>query len=195
MANPLEEHSFYSFTEYLALEEKSGVRHDFCNGEVFAMAGATKAHNLTVLNAAFALRGGFRGRECRVYAENVKLELMPQKFYVYPDVMAVCDPADLQDGLIAKNPVLLIEVLSPGTEAYDRGTKLDAYLKIPSLLAYVLVSQQAYRVQVYAREGEAWRYAVVEGLDQMVYLDGPGVQLPLADLYEGVDLEPAGPFR
>jgi Uma2 family endonuclease len=190
MANPLEQKQSYTFSEYEGLEEGSELRHEYYNGEVFAMAGGTKSHNLAVLNAAFALRGSLRGRDCRVFAENVRLELVAGKFYVYPDVMAVCNPDDMLDGRVARTPVLLIEVLSQSTEAYDRGTKLDYYLKLSSLLAYVLVSQQAYRVQVYARKGEDWRYWVVEGLDQTVHLEELAVKLPLAELYEGVDVEP-----
>ncbi|MBC7922244.1 MAG: Uma2 family endonuclease [Ferruginibacter sp.] len=135
-------HHSYTVEQYVALEQESELRYEFYRGEVFAMTGGTMQHNLIIQNMANALRS-LRSRGCRVFTENVKLEVAPEEHYVYPDVMLTCHPQDLSDNRLARYPSLVIEVLSESTEAHDRGKKLDRYLQMPGLQAYVMISQKA----------------------------------------------------
>jgi Uma2 family endonuclease len=120
----------------------------------------------------------------------MKLELVKGKFYVYPDVLYTCHEADKKERTTLKHPALVIEVLSDKTEAYDLGTKLDGYLKLPSLLYYLIVSQKAYFVRVYERVGEKWEYRTVEGLEATVVLPQLGLTLPMSNIYEDVAFDP-----
>ena len=110
----------YTVEEYMALEAQGGVRHKFFEGEVFAMADGTAKHNMLVLNCAFALRAGLRGKSCRIFAENVQLAVEQGRYYNYPNVQVTCAPDDLRAERTMKLPVLVIEVLSKSTETRDR---------------------------------------------------------------------------
>lgn len=196
MGNPSEK-KVYTFEEYLAIEEVAETRHEYFYGAIYAMAGTKASHNLTVLNIATLLRGHFRGKGCRIFAENVKLELISQHYYVYPDVMVTCHPNDLESNLIMKATSILIEVLSKSTAVYDLNTKLDLYLKLPSLLYYLIVSQTEYKVKIYERQDHllsesksAWGYHIIEGLENEVSLPQLSIRLPMREIYEDVKLTP-----
>ncbi|RZK29992.1 MAG: Uma2 family endonuclease, partial [Hymenobacter sp.] len=139
----------YTVEEYFAFEEQSGIRYEYFQGEIFpldgpaAMAGGTRAHNHLIQNCTFGLRMGLRGRECEIYAENVRLAIAEGEHYSYPDVLVSCDPND-RDPRTVHSASLIIGVLSKSTEARDRGWKFEQYQLMPSLQQYVLVSR--YRV-------------------------------------------------
>ncbi|MDX2285473.1 MAG: Uma2 family endonuclease, partial [Bacteroidia bacterium] len=141
MGYALEVKTHYSVAEYLEHEELSAVRSEYFRGELFAMAGTSDAHNEIAGNvyALFKTRKG--GDACKAYIENIKVELLPGVYYVYPDVVLTCDARDREDRYVKRYPKVLVEVLSPGTEAYDRRHKLPRYLALPSLEALLLVSQ------------------------------------------------------
>jgi Uma2 family endonuclease len=172
------------------LDENREVKSEYYYGEVFAMAGATQNHNLITLNIATSLRAHARKQGCRVYVSDMKLELDEQKFYVYPDVMYSCNEADKSERTVIKHPALVIEILSDKTEAYDLGTKLDHYLKLDSLLYYLIVSQKAYFVRLYERVEGKWEYSTVDGLSQTVHLPQLGFSLSMEEIYEDVSLQP-----
>ena len=172
--------------DYLALEARSPVRHEYIAGEIFAMTGASIRHNVIALNLATSLRYHLRGTPCRALMEGVKLRLRKESSYFYPDVMVTCEPrlldltADLQ---IVEDPILIVEVLSPATEGIDRREKLRAYRTLPSLKEYALVSQDMVKVEIYHRRGDI-------GWDIITYEPGDTVQwssveldLPMADIY------------
>ncbi|MBX3438715.1 MAG: Uma2 family endonuclease [Planctomycetaceae bacterium] len=142
----------YTVNEYLALERASDVKHEFFDGEIFAMAGGSRAHNLISLNIASELRNALEDSPCEVYPRDMRVKL-PTGLYTYPDVSVVCSEARFegegQDVLL--NPLLIVEVLSPSTEAYDRGTKFEHYGQLPSLREYVLVSQDRVNVEHFVR--------------------------------------------
>ena len=130
--------------EYLALEARSPVRHEYIAGEVFAMTGASIRHNIIALNIATALRTHLRGTPCRALMEGVKLYLKEERSYFYPDVMVTCEPRLLEldaQVQVVDSPVLIVEVLSPSTEGIDRREKLRAYRTLPGLKEYAMVSQ------------------------------------------------------
>ncbi|MGI4887049.1 MAG: Uma2 family endonuclease [Janthinobacterium lividum] len=181
----------YTPEEYLALEEKSEVRHEYFDGEIFAMAGASAAHNLIKGNMVAALRSGARARGCRVFDENMRLAVQEKKYYTYPDIMVSCDPADRRDPYLIRQPVLIVEVLSPSTAEYDRTEKFKQYQKLASLRHYLLVSQTAWVVEWFRRdEAGQWIYTLLsEPTDVLEILD-IGLHLLLAELYDDTDVAP-----
>lgn len=181
----------YTVEEYLMLEEQSEVRHEFFEGEIFAMAGADVSHNLIGLNLALSFKIALRGQPCKVLMEGVQLAVQEGRHYTYPDVMITCDAADQQAKRIVKAPVLLIEILSPSTAEYDRGRKFNQYKKLPSLQHYLLVSQTSWLVEWYRREpGNLWSYTpLTEAADVLVVPD-LNISLTVAEIYEGTDVAP-----
>ncbi len=147
------EKKVYTFDEYVQLEQSEGIRYEFWDGEVFAMAGSTKRHNSIVQNMTFALRPSAKKNGCKVYSENVRQKLNRGERYVYPDVIYTCDPADIDNDMASSvaSPSLLIEVISQSTERTDTHDKRPHYIKLPSLLYYVLIHQTAYRAEVFER--------------------------------------------
>ena len=175
----------YTVPEYMEFEERSGVRHEFYDGEVFAMAGGTIRHNTIILNAAFALRQGLRGKKCKVVAENVQLAVREGQYYNYPDVAVTCASADLRAERIIREPALLIEVLSKSTESHDRTWKFNQYKQLPSLKHYLLVSQTTCSVEWYRREAnDIWAFTALVLLTDEIPLSELGLVLKLSDIYE-----------
>lgn len=178
-----------SVEEYLAQEEHSEARHEYVAGEVFAMVGTTPLHNQLSLNVASALRAGLKGRPCRVFMSDVKLHVSSADAFYYPDVFVACGAANpTKDAKLAVDAQLVIEVLSEGTCAYDRGDKLHAYRKLPSLQEYVLVSQGLRRVELYRRGPDVgWTFLTFER-DEVVELTSVNLKLSLATVYEEADV-------
>jgi Uma2 family endonuclease len=184
MAHPAKSGRMVSVEDYLALEEASPVRHEYLAGEVYALAGASMAHNQIAGNIFAALRAAARGGPCRVTMSDVKVRADEKLFY-YPDVMTVCEPGGY-DRLVVTKPCLLVEVTSPSTETIDRREKMLAYTRIESLKSYLIVAQDERWVERYWRDEEgAWRQATLwrEG---RVPFPCPEVALTLDEIYEGV---------
>ena len=169
---------------YLALEEKSPVRHELLEGVPYAMAGASEAHNLIVGNLFYHLRPHAQAKGCRLFVSDMKLKLSPRTFY-YPDLMAVCteDPHPYYK----EKPCLVVEVISESTEAIDRREKLWRYRELPSLQGYLLVDSRERRVEGYFRHGEGWLYRLWEG-EGVVEVPCLGGELSLEAIYEGVEV-------
>lgn len=180
-----------SVSEYLALERASPIRHEYFDGEVFAMAGATEPHNLVASNVLRKLGNLLEDRPCRVYGSDMRI-VCPTGLRTYPDVSAVCGPPQLEDEHrdTLLNPVLLVEVLSPSTERYDRGRKFKNYQTIESLREYVLVSSDEMRVEHFARQSDAdqWLLTTYADPSGVVRLTGLDVAIPLAEIYAKVEL-------
>lgn len=158
MTQPAEKWTFTP-AEYLAWEREQPDKHEYLAGEVFAMAGATREHNLVVGNVVGELRTLLRSRPCEVYPSDMRVRVSATGLYAYPDATVVCGKPDLEtsdlDTLL--NPTVLVEVLSPSTEAYDRGRKFEQYRTLPSLRDYVLVSSTDVLVEHFARQPDgAW---------------------------------------
>jgi Uma2 family endonuclease len=158
MAEPAQKRT-HTFAEYLALEAASGTRHEFLDGEIYAMAGGTIEHGALAANAIGELRGALRGRPCRVLTADVRIRVLATGLGTYPDVSVVCGSIerDPEDANTVVNPVAIIEVLSDSTEAYDRGEKFAHYRRIPSLQDYLLVSQDERLIEHYRRnDDDSW---------------------------------------
>ena len=175
----------YTVAEYQALEEQSEFRHEYFEGEVFAMAGASTTHNTLVLNCALALRVGLRGQACRVFAESVQLAVEQGRYYNYPDVVVTCSPADLSAKRIIEAPVLLIEVLSKSTANRDRSWKFNRYRQLASLRHYLLVSQGTCLVEWYRREESGvWSFTPLALFTDEIVIPELQTTLRLQDIYE-----------
>lgn len=146
----------HTFAEYLALEGASHTRHEYLNGEIFAMAGGTIEHGALAANAIGELRGGLRGRPCRVLTADVRVRVLAIGLSTYLDVSVVCGSIELdpEGANTVVNPVAIVEVLSDRTEAYDRGEKFAHYRRIPSLRDYLLVSQHEPWIEHYRRNDD-----------------------------------------
>lgn len=175
-------------SEYLAFEESTPVKHEYLNGYVHAMAGASPRHNLIAQNILTAVRPVARSAGCRVFIADVKLKIrvLAGEYFYYPDVLMTCAAAD-RGSLFIEQPVLLIEVASPSTERIDRGEKLNNYRQIPSLVEYVIVEQNRRQVEVYRRRN-GWACEVIEP-DRPLVLESVALTLSMSDIYSEIDFE------
>jgi Uma2 family endonuclease len=177
--------------EYLALERKADVRSEYLDGDMVAMSGGSREHNLVVSNIVRELGIQLRGRPCEVYPSDMRVKVHATGLYTYPDVTVMCGEAQLEDERrdTLLNPVVIFEVLSGSTESYDRGAKFAHYRKIPSLVEYVLVSQREYIVEHYIRQPDGpWLRSEARGLSAK--LDLPSIQssIDLSRLYERIEI-------
>ena len=179
--------------EYLAFERSSPERHEYVDGDLFAMGGASERHNQIVVNLSGEIRAQFKGRSCRVYTNDMRIRIAGTNRYSYPDVAALCDQALFDDEQkdTLTNPRLIIEVLSASTEAYDRGGKFEYYRRIESLAEYVLVAQDKPHIERFARQSnDQWLFTATSGLESVVELSSVGCRLSLAEIYDKVQFGP-----
>ena len=137
--------------EYLEFEKTSQVRHEYLDGEIYAMSGASRRHNLVTGNLHGTLQTRLRGGECEVYIVDVKVYIKPLNIFYYPDIVVACDPDDSDDYFVTR-PVLVVEVESPSTSGIDRREKLLAYRRLASLREYLLLSQDASSAEVFRKD-------------------------------------------
>jgi Uma2 family endonuclease len=186
----------FSLDDYLLWEAEQSERHEYLNGEVFAMTGARDTHNTIALNIASALRSALRGSPCRAFIADMKLRIDVANAAFYPDVMVTCDPRDKtpETDLAKQHPVLIVEVLSDSTSAYDRGLKFEHYRKIDTLKEYLLVEQDRRHADLFRRREDDSRWVLyASGATDDVVLDSVGVQLSMDTLFEDVAFETATP--
>jgi Uma2 family endonuclease len=183
----------YTPQEYLELERKSPTRNEYYKGEIFAMAGASRQHNLIVGNVNAEIRERILSRPCESYATDMRVCIEATGLYTYPDVVVVCGGPRFQDheGIdTLLNPTVIFEVLSESTEAYDRGVKFGHYRRIPSLREYVLVSQDRMFVERYIKQGENWVLSDFSLPEHVLRLDSVDCAIPLDRIYAKVTFEP-----
>jgi len=180
----------YTPAEYLELERAAERKSEYLDGRIRAMTGASRAHNLIALNIGAELRTQLRGRSCEAYVADMRVKVSSTGLYTYPDVVVACEPIQLEDAYLDTllNPTVIVEVLSPSTEAYDRGDKLAQYRRLESLQECLLVAQDTARVERYKRQGDQWVRTEYGGLDEVVPVTAIGCALRLRDVYERVTL-------
>lgn len=179
-----------SHEDYLQGEFEGDVRHEYVDGHAYAMAGAGENHNIIALNLAAELRRAARGTDCRAFISDMKLRIAELNRFYYPDVLLACDPED-NDAYFKDRPCLIVEVLSPSTEATDRREKLHAYQQIPSLKEYVLVSQDAPKIEPYRRSEDHWQYFLLDDSADILQLECLDLELNMAAVFEDVfDIKP-----
>lgn len=175
----------YSLEEYLILEEMSNVRHEYLDGQIFARAGGTPEHGGLCANLIALLSNALVGRPCRVFTWDVRVRVRATGLDTYPDATVVCGRVerDADDSNALGNPLLLVEVTSPSTEAYDRGEKLDHYKRIPSLQEVVIVAHREARVDVW-RRGSGGEWGVESaGPEGKMRLQSLACELGVAEIY------------
>ncbi|PYS82825.1 MAG: hypothetical protein DMF67_11620 [Acidobacteria bacterium] len=172
--------------EYLAAERTSEVKHEYFAGEIFAMVGASRRHNLIAANIIRVLGNQLLDRTCNVYPSDMRVKVSATGKYTYPDVVVACDEEKFDDAEkdTLLNPVVVVEVLSESTEAYDRGKKFEQYQQIESLAEYLLVAQEPQRVEQYVRQSNReWRYSEYHDAGDVLKLGVIGCELALRDVY------------
>ena len=183
----------YTLEEYFELELASEERYEFFNGEVFCMSGVSHNHAQVESNLNLALRLALRERGCRVFPANMRVKVPAAPPYRYPDLAVVCEKPNYEKigGIDAlTNPIVLVEVLSPSTEAYDRGDKFTYYKSIPSFREYLLVAQHRPHATHYVRqEGGKWDYEEINELSSSLHLPTLDCTLALSEVYLDVDFD------
>ncbi|MDQ6665415.1 MAG: Uma2 family endonuclease [Acidobacteriota bacterium] len=175
--------------QYLEAERCAEFKHEYYQGQIFAMSGGTHPHGIIICNFAGEMRQALKKRPCLVSTTDVRVRVSETGLYAYPDILAVCgDPAyadDRQDTVL--NPTVIVEVLSKSTEAHDRGFKFAQYWKLDSLKAYILVSQDEARVEVFERRSkEQWILREYAGLDAACRIENLDCKIQLSEIYDKV---------
>ncbi|MDA1052221.1 MAG: Uma2 family endonuclease [Planctomycetota bacterium] len=185
------EKRFISSDEYLTIERASEFRHEYYNGEMFAMSGATRAHNVIAGNIFRRFLDQFENRDCEAYMADMRVKVDRKGLYTYPDVVTACAPGfedDELDTLI--NPRVIVEVLSKSTEGYDRGTKFEMYRRLPSLQDYVLVSQDKMHVEHFQRQPDGrWILEEFDSPERTLAFETSNCILNVADVYTKVSFD------
>jgi Uma2 family endonuclease len=177
---------FISPEEFLEIRRASDKRLEYISGEIYEWSTGTGEHGRISANITGELTIGLRGKPC---GPGVDISVLAPASYLVPDVVVYCGRGDFTEENILKNPVTIVEVLSPSTRDFDRGEKWMRYRFLPSLMHYMLVSQDKLQVELFTRETNGWHYAVYTGLDAVVDLVHIDCRLTLASIYERVDFE------
>lgn len=188
----LPQHQLVSEEDYLAAEDASDLRHEYANGQVIAMTGASWAHNLICVNTSTTLNVQLADKDCRVTSNDLRLQVVSRHSYRYPDVMVICGDPEFMPGRTdtIRNPSVILEVLSDSTALIDRNEKLDEYMLITSVQEYVLISQHEAKIARYLRQDTGdWLYTQVTGRASQMDLSSICCVLKLADVYKKVALD------
>jgi len=175
-----------SIDQFMAWENLQGIRHEFYRGEVFAMVGARRVHGLVTGNLFAAFKTHLKGSRCRAFVEAMKLQVAGNAIF-YPDVFVTCDERDLKTDMVFMRPLLLVEVLSESTQAYDRGLKFTAYRQIETLREYLLVDPDHRRVELFRRNDRGNFELIDQTGDTHLVLDSVALRLPMAEVFDGVE--------
>ena len=182
--------------QYLEIERKAEYKSEYFNDEMFAMSGAREGHNMLASNLITSLNSQTRGRPCRVYPSDMRVIVSANGLYAYPDVVVVCGPPqffdDTQDSVL--NPIALVEVLSPSTEAYDHSLKFEQYRSIESLRHYLMVSSDRMHLELFTRQQkDQWLLTSVATPEDRLALESIECTLLVSDVYDKVDFPPGVP--
>jgi Uma2 family endonuclease len=182
------EQTHYTAEEYLTLERSASCKSEFHDGQIYAMTGASRKHNLITVNIGRELSQQLKKRPCEAYSSDMRVKAAEARSYHYPDIAVVCGKPQFEDSHVDTllNPTLLIEVLSPSTEAYDRGGKFAHYRKIATLREYLLVSQDLPNIERYVRQGDVWILTEAVGLEASMPLESIDCILRLGEVYDKV---------
>jgi Uma2 family endonuclease len=186
----LQQHTYLTPDEYLAMERQAEYKSEYIDGVVYAMSGASFKHNAIVANVIAELVPRLRSGPCRALPSDMKVRLPDSRKFFYPDVSVFCGEPQFHDDRtdVLLNPVVIIEVLSESTAAFDRGGKFQSYQQLESLREYILISQDQYLVEQYVRQtGESWTYTAIIGPESSLVLPSINCTLSLAAIYEKTD--------
>jgi Uma2 family endonuclease len=186
--------SYVSPEEYLALERKAEYKSEYLHGEIFAMTGASRKHNLIAVNTASSLNQQLRGRPCEVYVSDMRVKVAASGLYTYPDVVVVCGQPQFEDDYLDTllNPTVLFEILSKSTERYDRIAKSDYYRTLESLTEHLLIAQDEVHVEHYVKQADGqWSLSELHSIDAAIELPSISCSLALRDVYDKVSQDKA----
>lgn len=173
--------------EYLAWERTQLERHEYFDGEVFSQAGGTRRHSLIGSNVLRAIGNFLEDQDCEAHGSDMRVHVEATGYFAYPDVSVVCAPIQGTSDDVITNPVLIVEVLSPSTADFDRGTKFNHYRQIPSLREYIILWQEEARAEQHTRTSDGlWLLRDTSGIDQSLQLVSIGQPLPLSTVYKKV---------
>lgn len=184
---------FLTPEQYLEIERQAEHKSEYWQGEMFATSGAAEPHNLVLPNITTQIHPQLRSRGCRLYSSGMRVRVSATGLYTYPDMVVVCGASQFLDARrdTLLNPTLIAEVLSPSTEAYDRGRKFEHYQSIDSLQQYLLVASDRVHADLFSRQpGGQWLLTAASSADDVIDLDSIGCRLALRDAYEGVEFLP-----
>ena len=175
--------------EYLALERKAAVRSEYLDGDMVAMSGGSREHNLIVTNLVARLHAQLRGRPCEIYAGDMRVKVSITGLYTYPDIVVMCGKPQFEDANVDTllNPTLIGEVLSESTQSYDRGAKFGHYRKISSLVEYLLIAQHEPKIETFLKQPEGpWSRSEVRSISNTLELLSIQCSVPLVEVYDRV---------
>ncbi len=188
----LEEKNKINPEEYLASERESEIRNEYFDGEIFAMAGASREHNQISANIVRVLGNQFVEKPCSVFSSDMKVKIKEIEKYTYPDMVVVCEEEAFEDenNDVLLNPIVIIEILSDSTEAYDRGEKFAHYQLLNSFKEYILVSQYLCRIEKFTRQDdETWIYSKYQSAEHVVKIEAVNCVLPVSEIYRKVSFD------
>ena len=187
---------YMSPEEYLEFEHHSDIKHEYIDGEVYAMAGTTKAHNTISLNLAILFREKLKNSNCQTFMADIKVNISNKKRFFYPDIVVTCDDNDDVNAYDIKFPKVIVEVLSESTEKFDRGKKFQYYRTIPSLQEYILISSQEYLIECFRRtKNDLWTLQTYEGLNAILRIENLGIDAPLSEIYATLSFDPVSDIQ
>jgi len=186
-ANP---RHYWTAEEFLAFEADSEFKHELIDGEVYDMSGGTGEHSQIAANIIISLGNLLEASSCRVNTSDMMLKVSDDK-YLYPDVSVVCGRPEYEDDsrLALVNPILVVEVTSPSSADADRGYKREAYMRLPSVQAYLIIDQHRIYAELYERADVGWRMQVFTNVDDAISIEALNVELPLSQVYRGINLD------
>lgn len=177
--------------EYLAIERKAGARNEYFDGEIFAMAGASREHNQITSNIVRVTGNQLIEKPCSVFSSDMRIKIEEAGKYTYPDIVIACESQEFEDenNDVLLNPIVIMEILSDSTEAYDRGDKFAHYQLLDSFVEYILISQYFCRVEKFIRRNdETWIYSKYQTMEDIVEIETVKCELPLSEIYRKVKL-------
>lgn len=194
MLNKKPEKEHYTPQEYLAMEQKADTKSEYYQGKIYAMAGASPNHNLLAANMVIALGVALRGTSCQVYTSDMRVLVTAEGLYTYPDVVVVCGKPDFLENIptaTLKNPILIVEIFSESTKAYDRGQKFELYREIPTLQDYILIDQNRIYVEHWHKIAlNEWNMKTYRFLEQKLELKSIDITIILREIYDRVEFNP-----
>jgi len=188
---PALKYNYLTAEEYLYAERNAAVKNELINGRIFTMAGSSLQHNKIVSNLIGNINPFLKGKSCSVFPSDMRVNIPGTNSFTYPDLTIVCGKPELLDDHFDNllNPTVIIEVLSPSTESYDRGNKFFTYQRIPSLKEYILVDSTAYSIQtIVKKDDDLWQFTTISDLTSAITIQSIGQTILLPGIYDGVNL-------
>ncbi len=180
----------FTVDEYIDFEEKSDIRHEFHEGHLYPIDGTTLAHNQVKQNMVALMRPVFRKRRCNVVDENVKLQIIENSKYIYPDILLICDDRDINSTYILRYPSLIVEILSKSTADYDKGSKFSFYQTLPSIQYYLLIESRWQSIELYSRtkKKNIWTYQRFSEPTEIIEFPKLEFQCSFEDIYKDLNI-------